>query len=106
MILPLVLYGSETWLLTLRKELGLRVFENRVHRKIFGPKWDEVTVEWRRLHNEELNDVYSPNVICVIKSRKMRLMGHVALWGSVEVYTGFWWGNLKERDLMEQRILK
>jgi hypothetical protein len=89
MILPLVLYGCETWVFILRKEHGLRVFENRVHRKILGPKWDEVTVEWRRLHTEELNDVYSPNVIWLIKSRRIRLMGHVALWESVEVYREF-----------------
>jgi hypothetical protein len=82
------------------------VFENRVLSKIFGPKWDEVTVEWRRLHTEELNDVYSPNIIWQIKSRRIRLMGHVALWESVEVYAGFWWENLKERNHMEQRILK
>jgi hypothetical protein len=97
MILPLVLYGCETSLLILRKEHGLRVFENRVLRKIFGPKWDEVTVEWRRLHTEELNDVYSPNIIWLIKSRRTRLMGHIALWERVEVYTEFWWGNQKER---------
>jgi hypothetical protein len=58
-ILPVVLYGSETWSLTLREERRLRVFENRVMRRVFGPKRDEVTVEWRKLHNEELNDLYS-----------------------------------------------
>jgi hypothetical protein len=58
-ILPVVLYGCETWLLTLREERRLRVFENRVLRRIFGPKKDEVTGEWRKLHNEELNDLYS-----------------------------------------------
>jgi hypothetical protein len=73
------LYGCETWSLTLREEHRLRVFENRVLRRIFGPKGDEVTGEWRRLHNKELNDLYSsPNIIRVIKTRKMRCVGHVA----------------------------
>jgi hypothetical protein len=68
-ILPLVLYGCETWSLTLREECRLRVFENRVLRRIFGHKWDEVTSEWRKLLNEELNDLYSsPNIKGVIKS--------------------------------------
>jgi hypothetical protein len=58
-ILPVVLYGCETWSLTLREEHGLRVFENRVLRRIFGPKRDEVTGEWRKLHNEDLRDLYS-----------------------------------------------
>jgi ribose 1,5-bisphosphokinase PhnN len=72
-ILPVVLYGCETWSLTLREEHRLRVFENRVLRRIFGPKRDRVTGEWRRLHNKELNDLYSsPNIIRVITSRRMR----------------------------------
>jgi hypothetical protein len=72
-ILPVVLYECETWSLTLREEQRLRVFENRVLRRIFGPKKDKATGEWRRLHNEELNDVYSsPNIIRVIKLRRMR----------------------------------
>jgi len=67
-ILTLVLYGCETWSLTLRDECRLRVFENRELRRIFGPKRDEVTREWRKLHNEELNDLYSsPNIVWVIK---------------------------------------
>jgi hypothetical protein len=73
------LYGCETWSLALREERRLRVFENRVLRKIFGPKRDEVTGEWRKLHNEELSDVYSsPNIIRVIISRRMRWAEHVA----------------------------
>ena len=78
-ILPVVLYGCETWSLTLREEHRLRVFENRVFRRIFGPKRDGVTGEWRKLHNEELNDLYcSPNIVRVIKSTRMRWAGHVA----------------------------
>jgi len=77
----------KTWSLTLREERRLRVCENRVLRRIFGPKRDEVTGEWRKLHNEELNDVYSsPYVIRVIKSKTM---------------TGLWWGNLRERNHFE-----
>jgi len=69
-ILPVVLYGCDTWFLTLREERKLKVFENRVLRRIFGPRWNEVTGEWRRLHNEELNGLYSsPNIVRVIKSR-------------------------------------
>jgi hypothetical protein len=82
------------------EERGLRVFENRVLRRIFGPKRDEVTGDWRKLHDEELSDLYSsPHIVRVIKSKRMRWAGHVALMGKRgEAYTGFWWGNLKERD--------
>jgi hypothetical protein len=80
-ILPAVLYGCETWSLTLREECRLRVFENRVLRRIFGPERDEVIGEWRRLHNEELYAVYSPNIIQVIKSSRLRWAGHVARMG-------------------------
>ena len=79
---PVVLYGCETWSLSLREEIRLRVFENRVLRRVFGPKRDEVTGEWRKLHNEELNDLYSlPNIVRVVKSRRMRWAGHVARMG-------------------------
>jgi hypothetical protein len=81
-ILPVILYGCETWSLTLREELRLRLFENRVLRRIFGPKRDEVTGGWRKLHNEELRDLYSsPSIIRIIKSRRMRWAGHVARMG-------------------------
>jgi hypothetical protein len=81
-IVPVVLYGCETWSVTLREGQRLRVFENRVLRRIFRPKRDEVTGVWRRLHNEELHDLYlSPNVIRVIKYRGMRWAGNVALIG-------------------------
>ncbi|KAJ4445714.1 hypothetical protein ANN_12399 [Periplaneta americana] len=78
-ILPVVLYGCETWTLTLREEQRLRVFENKVLRKISGAKRDEVTGEWRKLHNAELHALYtSPDIIRNIKSRRLRLAGHVA----------------------------
>jgi hypothetical protein len=80
-ILPLVLYGCETWSLTLGEEHRLRVFENRVLRKIFGPKREE-DGSWRKLHNDELHDLYSsPNIVRVIKSRRIRWAGHVACMG-------------------------
>ena len=78
-ILPVVLYGCETRSLTLSEEHRLRVFENRVLRRIFGSKRDGVTGEWRKLHNEELNDFYSStNIFRLIKSRRLRWAEHVA----------------------------
>jgi hypothetical protein len=75
------------------------VYENRVLRRVFGTRKDEVTGEWRKLHNKELNDLYcSLSIFRVIKSRRMRWAGHVARMGRREAYTGFWWGNLRERD--------
>ena len=85
-ILPVVLYRCEAWSLTAREERRLRVFENLVLRRIFAPWRDEVTEEWRRLHNEELNGLYSsPNIVRVIKSRRMRWAGHVARMGEGDV---------------------
>ena len=81
-ILPVVLYGCEIWSLTFRKEHRLRVFENRVLRRIFGPQGNEVTRERRKLHNEELNVLYSsPNNVRVIKSRRMRCAEHLPRMG-------------------------
>jgi len=75
------------------------LFGLKVLRRIFGHKRDEVTGDWRKLHNEVLNDVYySPNIVRVIKSRRMRWAGHVARMGRGEAYTGFWWGDRRERD--------
>jgi hypothetical protein len=77
-ILPVVFYGCETWCLTLREEHILRMFENGVLRRIFGPKWDEVTGEWRRLHSGELHNLFSPpDIVRQIKCRRMRRAGHV-----------------------------
>jgi hypothetical protein len=102
MILPVVLYGCETWSLTLREEYTITVFENRVLRRKFGPKRDEVAGERRRLHNEELHVVYSsPNVFKVIKSRKMRWTVHVArMVERIDAYRVLL-GNLREGDHLE-----
>jgi len=81
-ILPVVLYGCETWSLTLREERRLRVSEKRVLRTVFGPKREEVIGEWRKLYNKELNDLYfSPNTVWVIKLRRMGWVGHVVRMG-------------------------
>ena len=91
--MPVVSYGCETWSLTRREERKLRVFENMVLRRIFGPRWDEVMGKWTRLHNEELNDLYSsPNNVRVIKSRRMRWAWYVARMGEERgVYRVPWW---------------
>jgi hypothetical protein len=76
------LYGCETWSLTLREEHRLKVFENRVLRRIFGPKRDEVKGDWRKLHSVELHNLYSsPDIIRQIKARRMRLVGNVPRMG-------------------------
>jgi hypothetical protein len=91
-ILPVVLYGCETWSLTLREKHILRVFENRVLRRIFGPKRTEVMGEWRKLHNKELHDLYSSSsIIRIMKSRRIRWVGHVAR-------IDYWWESQRERD--------
>jgi hypothetical protein len=98
-ILPVVLYGCETLSLTLMEEHRLRVFGNRVLRRIFGPKKDEVTGGGRKLHNEELHGLYSsPSIVRVIKARRMRWAEHVARMGEVRGHTTFWLGGLKGGD--------
>jgi hypothetical protein len=87
----------------MREEGRLRVFEDWVLRRIFGPKTDEVTGEWRKLHNKELNDLCSsPNIVRVIKSRRMRLAGNIARMREKRgaAYTAFSWGNLREKDYL------
>jgi hypothetical protein len=95
------LYGYEAWSLTLREERKLKVFENRVLKRVFGPKRDEVTGERRKLHNEGLNDRYSlPNIVRVVKSRRMRWAGHLARMGEGRV---FWWGSLRPLGRLRRR---
>jgi len=91
-ILPLISYGCETWSLTLREECKLKVFDNRVLRRIFGPRRYEVTGEWMKLRNEEVIDLYSsPNIVQVIKSRRMRCTGDVVRRGEERRIQGFGW---------------
>jgi hypothetical protein len=101
-ILPVVLYGCETWSLRVRKEHRLRVFEKRVLRRILGPKRKEVTGGWRKLHNEELHNVCTlPSIIRIIKSRSMRWAGRVACTGRRRIHVGYWWKIQKERGHWE-----
>jgi hypothetical protein len=103
-ILPVVLYGCETGSLTLREEHRLRVFENRVLRRTFGPKKDEVTGEWRKLHTEELHILYSsPNIIRQIKSRRMKWAGHVARMGEEKNVCRVLMGKPKGKNHLEDQ---
>jgi len=77
------------------------VFENGVLRRIFGQKMDEVTEEWRRLHNKKLYNLYSPNIIQVIRSRRMTWVGHVDIGERGDVHTRFWRGDMRERNHLE-----
>ena len=99
-MLPVVLYGCETWSPKLRDERRLRVFENRVLRKVFEPKRDEETGEWRKLHKEELSDPVLLTQYCAGGKIEENEMGGAcgAYGGGGEVCTGFWLGNLRERD--------
>jgi hypothetical protein len=91
------MYGSETWSYILREKCRLREFENRVLKSIFVPKRDEARGEWRKLHNEDLSDLYaSHKIVRLVKSRRMRWEGHVARIEEGEEYTVFWWENLRE----------
>jgi hypothetical protein len=102
-ILPVVLYGCETWSVTLREEHRLRVFENRVLRGIFGHRRDEVTGEWRNLHNGELHNLYSsPDIIRQIKSRRMRWAGHVVRMGEGRNVYRVLVGKPKGKRLLER----
>jgi hypothetical protein len=103
-ILPVVLYGFETWSLTLKEKHRLRVSENRVLGRIFGPKRDEIRIigGWREVRNEELHSLYSsPNIIRMIMSRRMKWSGHVARMGREGMHIRFWWESQKERDPWE-----
>jgi hypothetical protein len=93
------MYGCETWYLTLREGHRLRVFENRVLRRIFGTKRDEVTGGKRKLQNEELHSLFSsPSIIRMIKSRRMKWAGNVTRMGRRGMHIGYWWERHKERD--------
>jgi hypothetical protein len=99
--LPLVLYGCKTWSLTLREVHRLRAFEKRALRRIFGPKRDEVTGEWRKLYNEELHILYSsPNIIRRIKSRTVRWAGHAARMGEERKVYGVLVGKPEGKRLL------
>jgi hypothetical protein len=98
------LYDQGPLVLALREEHRLRVFENRVLGRIFGPKRDEVTGGWKKLHNEELHDLYSsPSIIRIVKSRRMRWAGHVARMGKREMRLGYWWESQGERGHYEDQ---
>jgi hypothetical protein len=96
-ILPVVLYGCKTLYLTLREEHRLRVSQNRDLSRIFGPKTDEVTGDWRKLHNEEIHNLFSPNTINMIKSRRMRWAGYEVQMGEKRNAYRTLVGSQKER---------
>jgi hypothetical protein len=103
-ILPVVLYGCETWSLTLREGRRLRVFEKRVMKRIFGTRRDEVTGDCRKLHNEGLHNLdFSSNIIRMIKSKRMRWTEHVARMGRRGMCIGYWWEG---QDVGEWIILR
>jgi hypothetical protein len=94
-----ITYECETWSLTLREKHRLRVFENRVLRRIFGPKWDEVMERWGKLHNEELHNLYSsPSIIRMIKSRRVKWAGHISRMSRRGTRICYWWESQGERD--------
>jgi hypothetical protein len=106
MIFPVVLYRCETWSLTLSEEHRLKVFENRALRRMFGLKWDYVRREWRKLHNDGFNDLYcSPNIVRVIKSRRIRWTGHVERMGKRRGVNRLLVGKLEgKRPLRRSRL--
>jgi hypothetical protein len=96
-ILHVVLFGCETWSLSLREEHRLGLFENKVLGRIFGPKRDKATGGWKKLHGEELYDVYSsPSIIRVVKSRKMKWAGNVTRMGRRGTRICCWWGSQRD----------
>jgi hypothetical protein len=98
-ILPVVLYGCETWSLTFGEEHRPSVFENRVLRRISGLKRDEVTGGWRKLHSEEHHNLCSSiSIFRMIQSMKIRWAGHVTRMGRRGMHTGYWWESQQERD--------
>jgi hypothetical protein len=110
-IMPVVLYRFETWSLTLKKEHRLRVFENKMLRRIYGPKRNEVTTGWRKLCDEELHNLYSSqSIIRIMKSRRMRWALHVARMWKREMRMGYLWESQREivhkedRDVFEWKV--
>jgi hypothetical protein len=105
LIFPVLLYGRETWFLTLREEHRLRVFENRALRGIFWPKRGEVTWGWRKIHNEEFHTLYSsPDIITMIKPRRMRWEGHVAQMGRRGLHIGYWWKARRKETTEKKKV--
>jgi reverse gyrase len=104
LILPAVWYGCETWSVILREEHRLKVFHNGVLRKVLGLKRSEVTIAWRKVHNEELHNLYSSSsIIKMMKSRRMRWAGNIARMRRRGMHRGYWWDSHKERDHWENQ---